>query len=178
MGLSVVGWLGFGWKMNLTPFMGSIGAIFDIRSRSVWALDEQQNGENMSTPIPSLPPAYLPHPHHRDPSRRDDKSQWLIPVPDEVACFHAAYMSNWGDGGKYWGLHAPNGLPQVLGTTPVSPFAYIAKFVGPVWHGYPVAHWIAPYDRPGMAVLNRWEQSGIIGRLTKSKIRRGKKCVL
>lgn len=130
----------------------------------------------MNAVIP--PPAYQPHPHHRDATRSNQKSQWLITIPDEVACFLTAYASNWGDGHNYWGVYTPNGKPAILGSTPVSPVAFVAKFVGPVWHGYPVAHWVAPYDRPAMAVLNNWEESGIITRPTKSKIRRGKKCAL
>lgn len=132
----------------------------------------------MNAVIPPLPPAYQSHPHHRDPARSGQKSQWSIPIVDEVACFQAAFARGWGGPQKYWGVYTPNGSPQVLGRTPASPVAFVAKFVGPIWHGYPVAHWAAPYDRPEMEVLNRWEASGIINRPTKSKIRRGKKCAL
>lgn len=123
---------------------------------------------------------YTHHPHHRDTSRRYEKSQWVISIPEELNCFNLAVASGWAEDSNCWGLHLANQNPMVLGQYGVVNSAYIAKFVTDqnIWHGYPVVHWNTPYDRPGQNVLNAWQAAGFITRPVKSKIVRGKKCDL
>lgn len=126
---------------------------------------------------------YLPHPHHRSAAFAGQKSQWTIAINEEVNCYQTATVQAWTCGGCYWGLHLAGQAPSVLGIAPL-PMQFslhIAKFVGDPagnWHGYPVAHWLSPFDKPDVAVLESWFDSGLINRPTMSKIHRGKRCVL
>jgi len=57
----------------------------------------------------------------------------------------------------------------------------IAKFVADEqnnWHGYPVAHWLSPWDKPDISILKEWKDSGIINKAKMAKIHRGYKCSL
>ena len=121
---------------------------------------------------------YTPKNDHRNGS--PIKSQWSISVAQEEQCYLTAANRNWSSGGNYWGLHFPNNLPDILGTSPVMDLLYIAKFVSHQgnWHGYPVAHWLSPFDKPNPDVLDMWIQAGLINSTKKSKIHRGKKCAL
>lgn len=125
-----------------------------------------------------MPPAYTPNLCHRSASYSGTKSQWIISIPEETDCFYQAYGAAWTSQGSYWGLYLVNGKPAILGATPGSYTAFIAKFVGPAWHGYPVVHWVSPFDRPESIVLDQWQQAGYIRKATKSKIIRGKRCTL
>lgn len=123
---------------------------------------------------------YRHHPQHRSAAFANKKSQWCITPPDETACYNLATLSGWIANGAYWGLHVLNGgvpAPSLLGTSPKNDNLFIAKFVSNqgVWHGYPVAHWLSPFDKPTMDVLNSWNAIGYINRAAKAKIHRGKK---
>ncbi|MBN3138130.1 hypothetical protein [Pectobacterium punjabense] len=128
---------------------------------------------------------YTPNPQHRNRNFANKKSQWSISIIDENNCYNAASDSHWEFNNCLWGLYLlPQSLaPQVLGLSP-SPSLHslqMAKFVGDElgnWHGYPVAHWMSPYDKPGENILKDWCDRGIIRKVIFSKIRRGKKCVL
>lgn len=104
-------------------------------------------------------------------------------MQDEVQSYTCAVQEGWLFSDCYWGLHLAGGRPNVLGATPL-PTTFpvkIAKFVGDDqqnWHGYPVAHWLSPWDRPGANVLLAWETAGIIRRAARAKIQRGKRCAL
>jgi hypothetical protein len=125
---------------------------------------------------------YTPHPHHRDGAYAAQKSQWCITVNEEQACYLTAAAETWTSGGSYWGLHVVNEAPAVLGVAPLPAEAplKIAKFVEDQndWHGYPVAHWLSPYDKPGANVLREWVNKGLIRRPTMAKVHRGKRCSL
>ena len=129
------------------------------------------------------PMAYLPHPHHRSAGHAHQKSQWSIAVNEEQLCYAAATVNGWSCGGCYWGLHLAGNSPAALGVSPLpdQETLHIAKFVGNAagdWHGYPVAHWISPHDKPDPIVLQAWMNSGFINRAKFSKIHRGKRCAL
>jgi len=70
--------------------------------------------------------------------------------------------------------------PAILGISPCKNDLYIAKFVSDQgsWHGYPVAHWLSPFDKPDLQTLAAWEKQGLITSSKKSKIHRGKRCSL
>ena len=125
---------------------------------------------------PTMP--YTPKPDHRNGSPQ--KSQWCISVTDEEQCYATAASKNWGNSVNYWGLHFPQDAPQKLGTSPASDPLFIAKFVSNQgnWHGYPIAHWLSPFDKPDEHILDMWSTEGLISSTKKSKIHRGKKCVL
>lgn len=129
------------------------------------------------------PMAYVPHPQHRSAAFASQKSQWLIAVNEEEVCYLTATAQRWTYGGCYWGLHLAGPSPAALGVAPppVQAPLHIAKFVGDPtgdWHGYPVAHWLSPFDKPDATVLSAWLNSGFINRPTMSKIHRGKRCAL
>lgn len=96
--------------------------------------------------------------------------------------FQKAVTDGWLCDNSYWGLHLVNQSPAVLGVTPLpgAQDVKVAKFVGADanWHGYPVAHWASPWDKPGMAVLKSWLNAGLINQPTLAKIHRGKACNL
>lgn len=128
---------------------------------------------------------YTPNPQHRQAGFAQRKSQWLITVAEEGACYSLACQQNWMFNNSYWGLHISNPIqnPQILGVSPPpsSCNVQMAKFVGDHqgnWHGYPVAHWLSPFDKPGESVLRDWFNQGYISRSVFSKIHRGRKCAL
>lgn len=127
--------------------------------------------------------AYTPNPQHRNTAFASVKSQWLVPQAAEVGCFALAIRSNWTANDCYWGLHIVEEGPTPLGRAPApaSCELHMAKFVGDTlgnWHGYPVAHWLSPFDKPAADILISWMQLGFINKPTMSKIHRGKKCTL
>lgn len=126
--------------------------------------------------------AYTPHPQHRNAAFAAHKSQWVISEAEETQSFNVAMAAQWVASGAAWGLHLIAAGPQVLGTTalPNNFSVQIAKFVGDQgnWHGYPVAHWLSPYDRPAYEVLEKWKAGGIINKAKLAKIYRGKRCSL
>lgn len=123
---------------------------------------------------------YTPNPQHRNATYANQKSQWTITIPDEHACYNIATTLGWCGADCGWGLHLAAGGPAPLGVSPQAYQLYIAKFVQDqnVWHGYPVAHWLSPFDKPSGETLAAWEASGFINRATRAKIYRGKKCSL
>ena len=125
---------------------------------------------------------YTAHPHHRNAAFAHQKSQWAISVNEEEVCYATANAHSWTSGGCFWGLHLVGPAPAVLGVAPAPAFSplMIAKFVDDQdnWHGYPVAHWLSPFDKPDVKVLEDWLTSGLIRRPTMAKIHRGKKCTL
>ncbi|MFO3707100.1 hypothetical protein ACI6Q5_19500 [Xanthomonas codiaei] len=120
---------------------------------------------------------YQPHPHHRSVAYANQKSQWLISILDENNCYNKAVYSGWLANQSYWGLHIQGITPAILGASPSNAKLFIAKFVGTDdnWHGYPVAHWLSPFDKPAITVLQAWNDDGYINRAAKAKIHRGKK---
>lgn len=130
---------------------------------------------------------YTPHPQHRSAAYANAKSQWSIAIDDEHVCYTLSTLQRWTCGDCYWGLHVPTQgpapIPAPLGVSPLpNQFPLkIAKFVGDSvgnWHGYPVAHWLSPFDKPDTPVLRAWLASGYISRPTMAKIHRGKRCNL
>jgi len=126
---------------------------------------------------------YISHSQHRSAAFAAQKSQWVIPVAEEKKCYDIAANGGWAHDGCYWSLHLIGALPAQLGVSPIpDTFSlHIAKFVGEEggdWHGYPVAPWLSPFDKPNTDVLIAWMNAGFIGRPTMAKIKRGKRCVL
>lgn len=130
------------------------------------------------------PATYTPNSLHRNTSYAAKKSQWAIPIADEVTCYKHAWMQGWNcNNNHYWGLHLVDAaIPSPLGVSPIpeAETLHIAKFVVDQgnWHGYPVAHWLSPFDKPGESILKSWLKSGYINAAKFSRIHRGKKCVL
>ena len=126
---------------------------------------------------------YVPHPHHRSPGFAYKKSQWTITEAEEVNAFNDAVQNAWQGDDCFWGLHLVANQPCVLGISPPpdSENLKLAKFVSNDavnWHGYPVAHWRCPWDRPAMHVLRAWNEAGIVDWPAVARISRGKKCSL
>jgi hypothetical protein len=126
---------------------------------------------------------YTPNPQHRSRAFAGIKSQWTVPVNDEITCFEDATSAHWFAKDCYWGLKVNEGSILPLGTAPPpdSCNAHFAKFVGDShmnWHGYPVAHWISPWDRPAQSILSVWKDGGYISKVQMARIVRGKKCAL
>ena len=127
---------------------------------------------------------YTPNPHHRSRWHAGTKSQWVISEQDEVLSFQIANMNCWKTDNVFWGLYLVN-KPEVLGATPIvggeTQPLYVAKFVGDDldnWHGYPVATWIRPWDRPCINTLTSWLDNGLISRPAFAKLKRSKRCDL
>ena len=127
--------------------------------------------------------AYQPHIHHRSQQYAGQKSQWTIPVGDEHACYALSLQQNWAAQNDYYGLYMQGNIPLPLGVTrlPDAIKVCIAKFVsanGTDWHGYPVAHWLNPYDKPDENILQAWLARGLISMPKFRKIHGGKRCSL
>lgn len=133
-----------------------------------------------SSRIRGNPGVYTPNPQHRNAAYANQKSQWTIPIPDEYTCYNTATASGWCGAQCGWGLHLEQGVPAPVGSSSRANQLYIAKFVQDqnVWHGYPIAHWLSPFDKPSDATLQSWEASGFINRATRARIYRGKRCSL
>lgn len=126
---------------------------------------------------------YTPNPQHRNHQFAMQKSQWQIGVPDEQACYQQSRLQTWTCGRFYWGVHAVGNRAGTLGISPRPDCEdlFVAKFVSDQqdnWHGYPVAPWLSPFDKPSHDVLAAWCEIGYITAAQKSKLHRGKKCVL
>lgn len=126
--------------------------------------------------------AYHSHPHHRAAAYAFEKSQWRISVEEEVQTYELAVAANWQCEECYWGLHLIGAIAHPLGVSPApnqQPLN-IAKFVGANgdWHGYPVAHWLSPWDKPRQNILQAWREAGLITPAKMAKILRGKRCTL
>ena len=123
---------------------------------------------------------YRPHPHHRN--RMPGKSQWTIPVADEITCFKRAATSGWLLNLAGWGLHIPNKNPDWLGVAQDhSTQVFIAKFVGRQqnqWHGYPADHCRNAQDIPHEQVLYAWIDSKLLSTAKIRKVMRGQRCCL
>ena len=152
--------------MHCIAWVGSIVEIFGLS-----CITEGIGGERVT---------YISNPHHRSAGHNAVKSQWNISIADEMQCYLGAVENHWMANNSYWGLHLIEVRPVVLGSAPSNDALYIAKFVSNqgIWHGYPVAHWLSPYDKPQMPVLESWVAGGFINRAKKARIHRGKKCAL
>ena len=118
---------------------------------------------------------------HRNNNRH--KSQWCISCDDELTSFsNARANAGVSNAVEDWGLHCPNGRPEVLGTTVSGERVKMAKFVGGasfgLWHGYPADYRNKPQDRSPVAVLTIWLNSQLIQKNDITKVRRGQKCNL
>ncbi len=117
--------------------------------------------------------SYSSHPHHREASRRRQKSQWTISESDEIGVFRAAFESGWLDTESGWGLHIPDNAIAQLGTAIDGETAlHVAKFIATgatPWHGYPADHQRRIEDVPSERHLNAWMQRGL---LTNAKVRK------
>ncbi|WP_196061561.1 MULTISPECIES: hypothetical protein [unclassified Serratia (in: enterobacteria)] len=128
---------------------------------------------------------YIPNPQHRNAAFAAQKTQWIVPLVIEEECYNKARQEEWAFKACYWAIYWDPVESKVteLGVAPppISCNVHIAKFVSDShdnWHGYPVAHWRAPFDRPDTTVLRKWLQDGLITTPKMSKIIRGKKCAL
>ncbi len=121
---------------------------------------------------------YQPVDYHRNNSYIKEKSQWQITPEEEYQCFFNAFQEHWLDNDSYWGLHLLDESPEVLGVSPCRSPLHISKFVvnQNIWHGYPVAYWLLPCNRPSKVILDMWQEKGYINRAKKSKIYRGQRC--
>jgi hypothetical protein len=127
--------------------------------------------------------SYAVNHQHRNSQMAHEKSQWIIGVAEERASYDLSSQNQWGSSQSVlWGLHLVNTSPKPLGHPPgdSSLQLHIAKFVGSGgnWHGYPVATWIAPWDKPDVKTLKSWVEKNLIKKAKMAKIVRGKKCVL
>jgi hypothetical protein len=125
---------------------------------------------------------YIPNQQHRDTSFSNQKSQWTINILEEKGAYSLSSQAGWITNSSYYGLHLIDNRPQKLGIspTPSTDDLYMCKFVEnqSIWHGYPVAHWASPWDKPSPQVLNDWMNLGYINKAKLSKIHRGRKCAL
>lgn len=128
---------------------------------------------------------YVVHPHHRDPQRQDDKSQWTISPAEELTAFRTTITQRWFVGTLGWGLHVPDGTAEYLGTASGTALPlrrlFIAKFVEatpPTWHGYPSDHQRHPSNVPPAKLLKSWVDAGFLRLATMAKVLRGKPCNL
>jgi len=126
---------------------------------------------------------YTPNPQHRNSSFSSQKSQWTIPLFEEIDCFTKAANAPWFGNDCYWGFCLGHSSLRPVGVAPPphSCPVHFAKFVGDTmqnWHGYPVAHWVAPFDKPPQVVLKVWADDGILTKPQFARIVRGKKCAL
>jgi hypothetical protein len=122
---------------------------------------------------------YTPHDKHRN--QTPNASQWTITHVEEHSSFVLASSQQWGTHAVLWGLHLVANAPAVLGYDVLADSGrvdvMIAKFVENQgdWHGYPVAHWLQPYDKPTAKVLSEWRVQGHINKATHRKISCGKR---
>ena len=122
---------------------------------------------------------YTHHPHHRQSTWAHLKSQWTISKAKELAIYTNSVSSGWIADRFYWGLHLQDDALHQLGVSqrPRCFTLKIAKFVGDCqdnWHGYPVAHWLSPWDKPADYVLRQWKDAGFINKAKMSRIHRGR----
>ena len=120
--------------------------------------------------------AYEVKADHRDGTA--EKSQWLVPVPDELGVFARTVTEAWRMGDYGWGLHLDGGRPERLGSSAVSRGQvndlYVAFFVfAQLCHGYPSDPVRSVREVPPSQVLQRWLEAGILSPAKVRKIGRG-----
>lgn len=121
---------------------------------------------------------YRPKDDHRKRTA-GKKSQWTINEEEERSCFDLAAAQSWTWRDSYWGVHVPDGVAQYLGISqaPERKPVFIARFLpGKYWHGYPVAHWRSPFDKPSTDILEAWWEKGYIRKKTVKRVAGGKRC--
>jgi hypothetical protein len=125
---------------------------------------------------------YAAHPHHRDVSRQQLKSQWTITEAEEVASFKSARGSGWIDLVQGWGLHRPKASIEGLGTaTDGQTTLFIAKFISKnstPWHGYPADHQRRLEDVPTERHLREWLDQGLVSNAAVRKLVKQQPCSL
>lgn len=127
---------------------------------------------------------YTPNLQHRNASFAAQKSQWSISTADEINCFNQSVASRWSCSKNFqWGLCINGATPVYLGVSqlPQQYSLFVAKFVSDQqsnWHGYPVAPWLSPFDKPSKNVVDIWKNSGLITSSQRARIMRGKLCSL
>jgi hypothetical protein len=144
-------------------------------------MTEQKNQYTFDTPFPLEDGlSYLLKSDHRDKSGK--KSQWLIKPSEEVLTFSSAYSAGWHNESECWGLHPPNGEPDILGVTVDKRTVRLAKFVSndkpAYWHGYPADYQTKTQDRPTIEILRSWLAAGLIKKHELTRIRAGHSCSL
>ena len=122
---------------------------------------------------------YSTNPQHRNKTK--GKSQWLISLTQEGACFNTTYANQWIENDSGWGLHYSDGVLNYLGlaqdhTTQV----FMAKFVGNqgTWHGYPADHQQNQQDIPMERILAIWMKTNVLSPAKIRKIMKGQPCRL
>lgn len=117
-----------------------------------------------------------------------DKSVWdnnCVDYHGEVQCFINALNRNWtnvkGNKRFCWGIRYLNRVQKVgTGTEPEKKTLYIAQFKNELdnrqWHGYPVDYTNSNYKVPSN-VLECWEESNIISKSQKSRMKRCFECI-
>jgi hypothetical protein len=121
---------------------------------------------------------YQSNPTHRN--NANNKSQWVITLPEEHDCFSNAITSGWMVPERAWGLHFNGGAIAVLGvdrdhTTELKIARFETSGNPQVWHGYPIGRSQPP---PASNVLNAWLQAGIISPAKLRKLIQRKPCDL
>jgi hypothetical protein len=124
---------------------------------------------------------YAIKPDHRDGT--PVKSQWVIPIPDEIVTFRLTVQEIWFDGDRGWGLHLVNGKAENLGVAvDRAQRIFIARFEGDLsrnyWHGYPADHLRRTGDIPTEEITQVWVDRGYLPKPKVRKILKGQRCNL
>lgn len=114
--------------------------------------------------------------YHRQPTLKPNKTKWdpSVSLPQEYGCFEQSEADNWvSASGDYWWVATNASI--VVGRTGerIAFFPACPNHPGP-WHGYPVSPTSnRSYEVPD-ALIEKWEDSGVIDDLIAKRMRSGK----
>ena len=115
---------------------------------------------------------YQPNPQHRGALPLHQKSQWLIPVPEEVSLFDKAYKEAWScPKGNLWSIDDDF---KIIGKD-IEYELRVAKFWSnqDIWHGFPVSM-KREVDRPPTIAIQSWVKKRIIRKKDGIKMSQGR----
>jgi hypothetical protein len=126
---------------------------------------------------------YVSKPDHRDGT--STKSQWIVSIGDEYACFEHGVSRGWVSisGDSAWGLHLVDGRCEYLGKTapghgPPSDL-FVAYFqLADVCHGYPSDLMRSRREAPPTSVARDWLTGKYLRPSVVRKLQQGQLCSL
>lgn len=125
--------------------------------------------------------------YHRDKTRLNEKSKWIIDEASEIDCFVTSISNpDWVNENTCWGVKTIKEADQVkidkLGTGTKGDNLFFAKFIDGSkdnkWHGYPADYMNNNQDRPSTNFLRSLFGNKFLTKPQVSKIKKGKKCSL
>jgi hypothetical protein len=114
--------------------------------------------------------------YHRQPKLKTGKAKWSPTVSREAEynCFEVSEGGDWiSSSGDYWWVSKDASIKVGRSGEKLAFFPACANHPGP-WHGYPVAPMSDRNYEVPQALIDKWEDDGVIDDLIARRMRGGK----